>query len=183
MNAVLERKLIGSGSFTRVYQSGTLETVEVVSVCKAKLAYAEMSQDNKFAPKIEKTEEEFHYIMPLYPQVMYMDLMECLDDRSSLLYSELRRLHCSDYFAFCEAIHDLNIAYEDKEEIRALARDVANYIDPDYLVFEIRPQNVTHDGKGNLILLDCFFCRSLLNKVRNYEVLIPETRACQETLT
>lgn len=159
------RKLIGVGTFTKAYQVEE-NKVEVISSCPAKEAYALFCGENPFAPKIEKDYSRKNtYLMPLYPKIKAPK--QQLNERAYEIYKALRKLPLGlNYYGFERAIENLTVLHEEeRENILGLAGDVGNAISPEDMRFEISPRNISHDKKGNLILLDCFFSAKLLREV------------------
>lgn len=164
------RKLIGKGTFSKAYQVSE-DTVELVSTCPTKECYAMFSDGNPFAPAIERDyNQENTYRMPLYPKVRAPKRQ--LNERAYLVYKTLRNVDLvKGYQDFCAQINARSaLTEEEKENIISLAGDVCNAVDCRDMCFEISPRNITHDGDGNLILLDCFFCLSALKEHRKLTI-------------
>jgi len=175
-----KRKLIGKGAFSRAYQVSDTE-VELVSVCPTKECYAMFSQDNKLAPKIEVKgfkDSKTIYRMPLYPKIK--SVKQQLNAKSLFMYNELRKV-MYEYFdyglmriggdvreRFIREVNKSKIHHYYKKLIISLADDVCNSVDCSDFRFEISPRNITCDSKGNLILLDCFFSKKLLQSIMGF---------------
>jgi len=165
------RKLIGKGAFTRAYQIGH-DKVEVVTICPAKECYAMFSQGNPLAPVIESVtttdEGKRVYHMPLYPKMRAYTKQ--LNARGLHIYRELRKLelNADSYNRFCNMVDNLSLTEDEKDNIKSLAGDVCNAIDCHNLRFEISPRNIACDPKGNLVMLDCFFCIKTLCKTKGW---------------
>lgn len=164
------RKLIGKGAFSRAYQIGESQ-VEVISSCPTKECYAMFSQGNPFAPVIEhigQKDEKGIFHMPLYPKIKSIKTQ--FNARALHVYRELRKLglDAENYQHFCKMVENLSLTQDEKDNIISLASDVCNAIDCRDMRFEISPRNVSCDGNGNLIMLDCFFCMKQLRKVRGW---------------
>lgn len=160
------RKLIGRGSFTKAYQISDSQ-VEIISTCPAKECYAMFSQDNPFAPKIERNyEKEGSYLMPLYPKIKAPKKQ--LNARAYEIYTILRSFSITNYYDFVKVVEGISsLTEEEKENLISLASDVCNGIYPENMRFEISPRNISHDAEGNLIMLDCFFCVKALQSSRS----------------
>lgn len=164
------RKLIGKGSFTKCYQISETE-VEVVSICPSKECYALFSQDNLFAPVIEKIDYLATgysvYHMPKYPRITAPKKQ--LNEKAYAIYKALRYISNfnMDYYEFVQIVEELALTAEVKKEIIDLCSDVCNAIDPQDVRFEISPRNITTNDRGDLIMLDCFFSCKLLASTRS----------------
>lgn len=162
------REWLGSGSFSEAWRTGP-NTVELVSTCPSKAAYAEFSQGNPFAPKCEKHPTEKNtVIMAYYESLEGGAFSRLLNDDGKRVFRVLQEIFggCgTPYHNFCEAVEESDeLTPEEKVDIISLASDVANAIDPDDMRFEICPVNASADENGNLILRDCFFSRELLEQ-------------------
>jgi len=168
------RKLIGKGTFTKVYQISETE-VEVITTCPTKEMYAMFSQGRMFAPKVTRNyDKENAYFMPLYPKVKAVKKQ--LNEHAYNVYRALQEIHTdiwknckgdTGYHRFCHIVEkSTRLTEEEKENIIDLAGDVCNNMDPDDMRFEISPRNITFDEQGNLILLDCFFSSKVLHDTK-----------------
>ncbi len=156
------RKLIGKGTFTKAYQVAD-DTVEIVTKCPTKECYAMFSQHNPLAPKIERTNTNGIFKMPLYPKVKAPKKQ--LKEEHYALYRILsgHRFSGIHYHAFVKEVESHpDISEQDKENIVELAGDVCNGIDPMNMRFEISPRNISATPEGDLVMMDCFFSRDLL---------------------
>ena len=164
-----KRKLIGRGDFTKAYQVSDTQ-VEVVTVCPAKECYALFSKGNPFAPTIEKLDYlesgESVYLMPLYAKVRAPK--KELNEDCYKIYKALRGITCfgMTYQKYISKVGALGLSEEVTEYLCDLAGDVCNAIDTQDLGFEISPRNIAVGEGGQLIMLDCFFCRKVLAKIQ-----------------
>jgi hypothetical protein len=163
-------KLIGKGSFSKVYRKGSSDTVLVISTDDVKECISlGWFPDSKLFPKVKRLgsndDGSQTYTMRYYDKITApkKQLNKC----SYELYKELRKL-C----VYCENDYDLYIKWIDEvnklparfgrekriiiEAIEALTNYGAD------VCFEISPRNIASTKSGRLILLDCFFFKSKL---------------------
>lgn len=165
---MFKRKLLGRGAFTTAFQIS--ETVaEIKTTCPAKECYAMFSQGNPLAPVIEhvdSTDTHRIYHMPVYAKIL--SAKKQLNPAAYKLYTELSKISCTviDYYDFIKSLDVLDLTEEDKENVIELTNDVANGINPENFGFEISRRNIAANENGDLIMLDCFFCRKTLQKQR-----------------
>ena len=163
-------ELIGKGAFTKAYllDSGRvlLKSCDPIKECMALGFFPE----HRLFPKMEMIECGM-YEMEYYPRVN--SLKNNLDAEEYKLYKTLREIAQSitnplniydSYSVLYKAFEESNLNDEVKE-VMIEALDGCSNFGPD-IGFEISPRNVAvKDGK--LVLLDVFFSKSVLKKVRS----------------
>lgn len=161
-------KLIGKGAFTKCFlnECGERVTLETVDPIKEVMAHGWFPESSLF-PLIEETGLSGVYEMEYYPRVS--SLKNNLDADQYGIYLTLRGLGS----VFSENKFDLHSLWYKKfesiecEELRDTmleALDACSNFGSD-ISFEISPRNVAVKN-GKLVLLDCFYQVSVLNKVR-----------------
>jgi hypothetical protein len=173
----MNRKQIGKGGFSRVYDNG--ETVIVATVDVIKEAYYHL--DGDLFPKVLDCNyigDNIHLLkMNKYTKVTAPKRQ--LNKASYKLYKLLRRMMNNLYshpkystFGY-QAIYDELIKLQGEieaineywfEEIEECLSWVSSY-QAQYLKFELSPRNIATDEKGNIILLDVWFDGKLNGKV------------------
>lgn len=171
---------IGEGSFSTAYATAQLDKAYVLSVDKVKAAYAAMPEvDSPLIPKVEIcrdfTEEDTTaqwYVMPLYTKVKYPESQLKYGDLK--LYKALREIFVTRdalgyetlYKEFNNlAISDCSIGEDKVNALLSLLDAVATTVDKDCISFEISPRNIALNERGEMVLLDCFFCYDQLQDV------------------
>jgi hypothetical protein len=163
-------KLIGKGTFTKAYLMNDGETVKLITndPCKECLAIG-LGPDSPLFPKIEQDGWEGDnrvYKMKYYPR--NSSLKKSLKAEHYELYKHLRKVFFSLFFAqdfhltkFVDKVNEIlpDTFTNEKQAIIEYVDGLNNYGED--MRFEISPRNVAVDN-GNLILLDCFFKKSLL---------------------
>lgn len=164
-------KLIGKGTFSKVYRQGNSDTVTVLTNDPVKecLSHGWMPQDSLF-PAVEAIDydEVSTYIMPYYPKVKAPKRE--LTPYSYELYKALRKYfetvpHCSNphdsYHTYYDHIATIPAKFrKEKALLKEAFEALANY-GSDF-AFEISPRNISKTKRGKLVLLDCFFSKTLL---------------------
>lgn len=163
-------KLIGKGSFTKAYLQDNgkvlLKSVDPIKECMAFGWFPE----HRLFPAVEQIDTGM-YEMQYYPKVA--SLKQNLTAEDWALYKELKALFDAyqapsnkydGYSTWYTAFADSDLPEEIKEVLLG-ALDACSNMGPD-IMFEISPRNVAVDN-GRLVLLDCFFQTSMLQKVRN----------------
>lgn len=163
-------KLIGKGAFTKCYQLNDttvlLKSEDPVKECMAHGWFP----DSDLFPKVEFSSIDGFYEMEFYPRVK--SLKNNLNDDQYQIYKDLRvAMSNLDYVL---NIHDsyekvYNVfAQLDNEELKETMLEALNACSNcgSDVAFEISPRNVAVKN-GKLILLDVFFMKSALNKVRS----------------
>lgn len=143
--------LIGKGSFSKVYRSGTSRHVTVVSedLVKECMAMGWFPSSRLF-PKIKRISWGV-YRMKYYPKVRSPKRQ--LNPKSYELYRMLREAYIKyNWYDGIPTKYE-RILNEAVDALRNYADDIC---------FEISPRNISCTPKGNLVLLDCFFFRSKL---------------------
>jgi len=167
-------KLIGKGTFSKVYRKGDENVVAVHSTDPAKECMSlGFFPDSRLFPKITRVsvgEECTLYTMAYYPKVRApkkvlntrdYELYRLLRDISSLIPCDSERYNT--YMTLFDAIPD-KFAAERKDLVEALTA-LSNYGQD--IGFEISPRNISATADGDLILLDCFFfVQALLNSLK-----------------
>jgi len=168
-------KLIGKGSFTKCYLNTCEETVTLISCDPIKEC---MSQgwfpESSLFPKVEHVDVDEKsgndiYTMRYYPKTR--SLKNTLKPEQYEIYKQLRKLMESNTYVY-NKYDSYSLWYEkfselENKELRETmleALDACNNYGSD-VAFEISPRNVAVDN-GNLVLLDCFFLKSMLNQIR-----------------
>lgn len=170
MNTTKGLKLIGKGSFTKCYQlNDTTVLLKSEDPVKECMAYGWFPDSDLF-PKVEFSSISGFYEMEFYPRVK--SLKNNLDDDQYQIYKDLRLAMSNIDFVL--NIHDSyqkvydafdQLDNEELKEIMLEALDACTNCGSD-VAFEISPRNVAVKN-GKLILLDVFFMKSALNKVRS----------------
>jgi hypothetical protein len=173
------KKLIGKGAFTKAYllDSGEVElqSIDPIKECMALWGFG----DSRLWPEIERIECRTNGVqvfrMPYYDRPK--SLKNNLTPNDYSFYKDLRSLtratgllrgyqlkqHWHDQFDSLKAKWPEHVA-----ALHEVLDAIANYGED--ICFEISPRNVAvKDGK--LILLDCFFLRSVLMGVNNCKSL------------
>ena len=157
-------KLIGKGSFTKAYRKDSktviLHSVDMVKEC---MSMGWFPSSNLF-PTIKKLEygETSTYEMKLYEKVTAPKKQ--LTSKHYETYKELRKIHGSNADEIRGSISNSDISHKIKEHLNGAIDALMNYGED--IVFEISPRNIATTKTGKLILLDCFYFRSALSKVR-----------------
>ena len=168
-------KLIGKGSFTKAYlnESGKviLKTSDPVKECMALGWFP----NSKLFPKMEYLESGVYSMEYLgkTPKALKSELRP----RQYRLYKALRDVfngglglcgvQSNDlYYHWCSVFSDLPSEFNKEKESLLMALDTLVNFGPD-IAFEISPRNIRVKN-GFLVLLDCFFLRSELNKVKGW---------------
>lgn len=161
-------QLIGKGSFTKAYLNVEDNRVYLDSndPIKEVMALGWFPESSLF-PKIT-LEKTGYYSMEYYPKVR--SLKQNLDADQYAIYNLLRTFHCSftgrnkydAYQFYYEAFG--TIQDEELRETMQEALDACGNFGTD-IGFEISPRNVA-TKEGKLILLDCFFNCTHLDKTR-----------------
>jgi hypothetical protein len=156
-------ELVGSGKFSKVYRLNKkkviIKSCDPIKGCMA----MDMFPQSKLFPKIEFvdsfTHEEYDFIMDYDPEVKSKTVIPKLNSYYQDMYRELRNLHFNRFNNFKEyqiAVNKLKIkSYHKKALIEAFFA-IMNFIDEEYIKFEISPRNVS-TRNGRLILQDCFY--------------------------
>jgi hypothetical protein len=170
----MKMKLIGKGMFSNVYREGSSKTVVIHSSDPAKEALSFNWHRNASGvfPKTERADFGV-YKMEYFPRVslksslrpdqyaLYKELRKTFDRLGGNM--EYRRYNHTKYAAlYCE-MNNSEIPNKVKNDILSYIDSLANYGSD--ICFEISPRNVAVKN-GRLILLDCFFFKSELEKVR-----------------
>ncbi len=162
-----ERKLIGSGTFTKCYQISE-SRVSLVTVDPIKDLYSMGWLDNDLFPVMERVDCGV-YEMDYLPRDS--SLKGALDTDQWIIYKTLREIakanvRITNPYDGYTVLHKAfeQIANERlRETMLSALNQVANYSSE--IGFEVSPRNVTHKG-GKLILLDVFFCKQSLKQIR-----------------
>ena len=160
-------KIIGKGQFSTAYQYKAV--VYIKSQDPVKECMALFPINSSFFPKVSLSDlPEFDYKMPLYNKVRAPKRQ--LNDRSLLIYQELRGLftqNCFDYnkkesgyTKWFVLFSGIKSSVSVKNALIDAIGNLSNYGDD--IGFEISPRNIAATKSGNLILLDCFFIKSAL---------------------
>ena len=175
MSAIKGLKLIGKGAFTKCYLNTCETSVTLVTCDPIKEVMAmgwfpehELFPTAEHVDYCEVTDRNI-YTMEYYPRTK--GLKNVLDADQYEIYKTLRKVmdnikhtvnihdsYSSVYEAF-EGIQD-----EELKEVMIEALEACSNMGSD-IAFEISPRNVAVKN-GKLILLDCFFSKETLNKVR-----------------
>lgn len=165
-------KRIGRGAFTTAYlmENGRvlLRSVDPIKEAMA-LEYFPKSQ---YFPVVDYVEQGV-YEMDFYPRIR--GLKAALASRDYAIYQSLRALFtdnalkCKDYYdwwnVFEEANDTYGIPYDVVQAVLDAMAAIVDFYDGS-VNFEISPRNVAVSADGGLILLDCFYLQSELDKVR-----------------
>lgn len=176
MNTIKGLKLIGKGAFTKCYlnscgESVTLITCDPIKECMANGWFPE----SELFPKVEHVDycertDQNIYTMEYYPKTK--GLKSVLDTDQWKIYQTLRKV--MDNIGYCRNIDESyskvyeafeTIGDEDLREVMIEALEACTNYGSD-VGFEISPRNVAVKN-GKLILLDVFFMKSTLRKVRS----------------
>ena len=157
-------KLIGKGAFTKCYQLTTKKVLLIsndpVKECMSKNWFPPC----RLFPDVIQTDNNNEYTMKYYPRVT--SLKRALTPRQYRLYSALRKIRKSNHMSThtkCHAATDtLPSEFRTERELIKKAIDALSNYGQD-ICFEISPRNVAVQS-GKLILLDCFFMKSELDK-------------------
>jgi hypothetical protein len=160
-------KLIGKGLFTKAYlrDDGMVE-LESSDPIKECMAFG-WFPDSRLFPDI-KSLDNGNYEMKHYPRVS--SLKSSLKPLEYKKYLELRNINIPIVQNKYDGYNSLYNAFSTirgkllKEAMLSALEACSNYGSD--VNFEISPRNVAVD-KGNLILLDCFFIRSVADNIRN----------------
>lgn len=166
-------KLIGKGSFTKCYDLGNgtvyLDTVDQIKEVMALGWFP----DSKLFPEIKLAEDGEGYVQPLYRKVSAPKRK--LKEGDYKLYKTLRDVYLNFSRSSINKYDSYSDWYKAFSECSELADDVACLLlealdacsNTGYdISFEISPRNIALDDEGNMILLDCFYNISQLEKVR-----------------
>ena len=162
-------KLIGSGSFTKVYRQGNSKFVHIKTCDPAKECMAMGWFPNaRCFPKVKESNKPgYDYKMTYYPKTQ--GLKQALRPKEYAKYQALRSLfndfsyggyEFDELYKAFEGLKDKTLSYNMCEALNALS----NYGSD--VKFEISPRNVAVTATGTLILLDVFFFKSKLWEVR-----------------
>lgn len=155
-------KLIGKGSFTKCYLKSCgkkvyLDSVDPIKEC---MAYGWFPK-SKYFPVVKFEGEG--YTMKYYPKVK--SLKQNLKPAQYVIYKQLRDLYRNNnthgYFNLRETFQKLPKSTIKARLLEALEA-CTNYGQD--ICFEISPRNIAVSSTGNLILLDCFYLQSELDK-------------------
>lgn len=162
-------KLIGKGSFSKVYRKSNttvlIKSVDPVKECMA----LDWFPSSRLFPKVNRTGCG-EYEMKYYPKVS--SLKNTLKPKHYAFYNELRKIYgvhlnplnpYDRFDAWYKAFG--KISCPRKRNIMREALGACTNFGTD-VCFEISPRNVAVSN-GNLILLDCFYMQSELNKVQS----------------
>ena len=163
----MEKKLIGTGAFTRAYLRND-NMVELYSVDNMKECMSlGWFPDSELFPEIEKIENDTVsvYEMKYYKRVK----LETLEPDQLKIYRDLQKAYKkinygkSRFNCDCVKMAFDTIENEELRETMIEALEACqNYGDD--ICFEISKRNIAIEN-GKLILLDCFFQQSTLKKV------------------
>lgn len=160
-------KKIGQGAFTTCYRLNTKEVLlKSTDYIKECMAFGWFPESNIF-PEIESV-EQYVYKSKYYERVT--SLKNTLKPKQYEIYKELRQLKVDYNVKDYDLLDEWRKQFETvsnkrfREALLEAVDSCANYGSD--VSFEISPRNVAVD-KGMLILLDCFFIKSQLNKIRS----------------
>lgn len=166
-------KLIGSGSFTKVYELNSkqvlIHSVDYVKECNAYFGLSDFG-----FPKIKRLSDNI-YLSKKYNKVV--SLKNELRPKQYEIYKELRGLSVPyntkpyDYLNEWRKVFYTVKNSKFRNALLEALDNLSNYGSD--ISFEISPRNVAVE-KGNLILLDCFFLRSQLDKTRKQKNILPK---------
>lgn len=156
-------ELIGKGAFSKVYKLNEKQVL-IKSVCYAKECIS-LNINSKWFPKLERTDYN-EYICEYYPKVK--SLKEALKPEQYKIYQELRKLnvYCNNSYDYLDGWRKEFKKLKNtslKNSLLEVLTDLSNY--GTQIGFEISPRNVAVKN-GNLILLDVFYMRDQLERVR-----------------
>ena len=160
MKQVLKR--IGKGSFTTAYLMDNdkvlLKSSDPIKECMAMGWFP----NSHLFPKVKFGDVDNEYIMNYYPK--QTSLKNTLKPKHYAFYKELRRLWEDlpfNYDVYTLRTHFRYLTDKRKSAILIEALEACMNYGSD-ICFEISPRNVAVGKTGNLILLDCFYIKSLL---------------------
>jgi len=167
-------KQIGKGSFSTVYRKGNDKDVLIISTDPVKECMSlDWFPESRLFPKVKRIscneDGSQTYVMKYYGKVTAPKRQ--LNKRAYALYKELKNLSvlCLDenlmYEKWILAFNSLSNRFKNVIEVLQDAVDALTNYGPD-ICFEISPRNIAATKSGNLVLLDCFFLRSELRKVK-----------------
>jgi len=163
-------QLIGQGMFTKAYRKNKtrvlLKSIDPIKECMSLGGFP----PSRLFPIIDRIGTEL-YEMKYYPKVT--SLKGALDTKDYLMYKELRALSISyqrnphdSYNAWKTSFSKLKTRRL-KEALLGALDAITNYGSD--IGFEISPRNVAVNN-GKLVLLDCFYLISALNKHRESDL-------------
>lgn len=163
-------KRIGRGAFTTAYL--TIEgKVLLKSTCPLKECYSLFLQDNPLIAKIEtagycnRTDKPLFLMDYLAPsRSLRRELKQDQYDLYKKLVAIFKTEFVGSYQNIRNAIESLDVDQKVLIDLLDIVDSCSNYAN-ESLCFEISPRNV-RAVDGNLILLDCFFCRDTLLSIR-----------------
>lgn len=166
----MKGKLIGKGTFTKVYEHATDKKKVVYETNdQTKLCLAEWLDENQFYPQIEKVYEgdKVYLVGKRYEKVTAPKRQ--LKPFHYKIYKMLREISFQCHYNFY-ALHEAFsvLPKRAREALQEQLDALGNYINIDDICFEISPRNILTDNKGNLILADLFFDRSELRKIKKF---------------
>jgi len=164
-------KLIGKGSFSEVYKFNS-EKVVIKTIDPIKEAMAVgFFPNSKLFPKIDFFDhmdygDDFKYIMKYDEDLKSKSVISKLKPYYQNMYRQLREIQ-----GIFRNLNDYEYKISSLKGVRKYHKDalikaywaIMNYLDERDIAFEISPRNVSTKN-GRLILNDCFFSVSLLNK-------------------
>lgn len=164
-------KLIGKGAFTKCYLNSDNKTVTLFSSDPIKECMAHgWFPDSRLFPVVTRDYENECYTMEYYPRVT--SLKNNLDSGEYVLYKELRALinvprPCNkhDLYSFWYELFESKIKRKSTQAALLGALDACANYGTD-IEFEISPRNVAVKNH-KLVLMDCFFIKSELSKIRS----------------
>lgn len=174
MSKQYQGKMIGRGAFSKVYREEGSDIVTLVSCCRVKTALSD-NEIGSFFPKIDYIEvydnDYFYNIfkMEYYPKVR--SLKSNLDVDQYEIYKLLRNMVLtstppsnqndgySQYYNLFEKIENEDL----RDQLLEALDTISDYTSA--VGFEISPRNVAAKN-GKLILLDIFFCRDTVMRLR-----------------
>lgn len=163
-------KKIGKGTFSNVYLKSDNKTVFIKSVCLIKECMAlGWFPNSRLFPKLKRVGCQC-YEMKYYPRVK--SLKQALKPSQYLSYKQLREAWKG--MPYISSRHNSLDTWRDtfeKLENKRLSKIMLEALDGcanygNNIGFEISPRNVAVTESGNLILLDVFYDRDKLIKVR-----------------
>lgn len=164
----MKLEVIGKGSFSTVYKKdGNNVLIKSDDYVKEALSFG-WHKESKFIPKI-KSLNDGYYEMKLYPKCT--SPKKQLNNKAYSLYLELRNIFNNTYVN--NKYDGFNILYNNfsnltnkalKDCLLSVLDSLSNYGSDIY--FEISPRNISFTKTGNLILLDCFYFKTQLDKKR-----------------
>jgi hypothetical protein len=168
-------KKIGAGSFSTVYRNGKSDKVLIVSTDPVKECMSlGWFPDSRLFPKVERVgcndDGSQTYKMKYYPKVTAPKKQ--LNPRAYNVYKTLRDLDFPSgkdhllYEKWIKIFEGLPSKYQSVKNALFEAVDALTNYGPD-ICFEISPRNIACTKSGNLVLLDCFFLRSELRRIKS----------------